>query len=196
MSEHTLDGLIAKVKSEAIDTAEKEANQIIDNAKAKAKEIVTNAEAKKAELIKDATSESKAILDKGKVALYQASRDVQVTVKNDLLQLFKSVLETEVETAFSSDLYNTIITKVIDTLGTNIVITLPEQTEDLLIKTIQNKIAASKNTINIIKKEQLLSGLSVTKTDEGWSYDITAKEISEVLSQHLSQRWLELLNKK
>lgn len=193
MSEHTLDGLIAKVKSEAIDMANKEAKQIIDEAKVQSTQILKNAEAEKSQILHNAKTASEALLDKGKIALQQAARDVQITVKNDLMKLFKSVLEVEVETAFSPDVYTKVITKVIETLGTNIDIALPKDTQDQLISGLQKKVATSYNTVNILKKEQLLSGLSVTKTDEGWSYDITAEEISELLSKQLSQKWVELL---
>ncbi|WP_299364348.1 hypothetical protein [Winogradskyella sp.] len=196
MSEHTLDGLIAKVKSEAIEASEKEAKQIIDDAKQKAQNIVTEAEAQKETLLNDAQTKAEALVDKGKVALNQAARDVEISVKNDIQKLFKLVLEAEVKEAFTPDLYTTVISKIMDSLGSNVAIDLPADTEDQLVKTIQKKVAVSKATPQILKKEQLLSGLSVTKTDEGWSYDITAEEVSELLSQHLSQKWVELLKHK
>jgi len=194
MSEQTLDGLIAKVKSEAIDTAEKEAKQIIDDAKHKAKQLLQNAENDKAQLLTDAKTQANALVDKGKIALNQAARDVQISVKNDIQQLFKSVLETEVASAFTPELYSTVITKVIDSLGSNVAITLPNNLDGQIVKDIQKKVTTSKDTVALIKSEQLLSGLSVTKTDEGWSYDITAEEVSDLLNQHLSPKWVELLN--
>ncbi|WP_299526843.1 hypothetical protein [Winogradskyella sp.] len=196
MSEQTLDGLIAKVKSEAIEASEKEAKQIIDDAKQKAKQIVSEAETEKEALLNDAQTKAEALVDKGKVALNQAARDVQISVKNDIQKLFKSILEDEVKDAFTPDLYTTVISKVMDSLGNNVAIALPADTEDQLIKAIQKKVALSGTAPQIIKKEQLLSGLSVTKTDEGWSYDITAEEVSELLSQHLSQKWVEVLKLK
>jgi hypothetical protein len=48
----------------------------------------------------------------------------------------------------------------------------------------------------VIKNDKLLSGLSISKVDEGWSYDITAEAISDLLSQHLSQKWIDILKRK
>ena len=194
MSDNTLDGLIAKVKSEAIDAAEKEANQIIENAKKKAEQLLKNAEIDKVQLLDDAKTQADASLSKGKIALTQAARDVQIAVKNDLLKLFKSVLDAEVKGAFSADVYSNVITKIVATLGENIDIALPSDTEDRIVASVRKQVAESDKTVHILKKEQLLSGLSVTKTDEGWSYDITSEEVSELLSRHLNHKWVKLLS--
>jgi hypothetical protein len=54
-------------------------------------------------------------------------------------------------------------------------------------------VATSKTTPDILKKNNLLSGFSISKTDEGWSYEITTEEIADLLNQHLSPKWVELL---
>ena len=194
MSDNTLDELIAKVKSEAIDSAEKEAHSIIEEARQNAQQLLRNVEAEKDQMLKDAQTEADAILNKGKIALQQAARDVHISVKNDLLKVFRSVLETEVAASFSPELYTSVIKKIIDTVGGNTNITLPDKMEDQLIDAIRTKVAQPGNTIEISKDEQLFSGLSITKTDEGWSYDITAEEVSDLLSRHLSQKWIDILN--
>ncbi|WP_422107981.1 hypothetical protein [Winogradskyella sp.] len=196
MSEQTLDGLIARVKSEAIEASENEAKQIIDDAKQKAQQLLSNAETEKETLLANAKVQAEALVEKGKIALNQASRDVQISVKNDIQKLFKLALEANIKDAFTSDLYSSIITQVTNSLGSNVAIALPADTEDQVLKSIQKKVATSQTIPEIIKKEQLLSGLSVTKTDEGWSYDITAEEIASLLSQQLSQKWIEFLNTK
>jgi V/A-type H+-transporting ATPase subunit E len=193
MSEQTLDGLIARVKSEAIEAAEKEAKQILDDAEQKAQELLVNAKSEKEAMLLDAEKDAKAIVEKGKTALDQAARDVQISVKNDIQQLFKLVLESEVKNAFTPELYSTLITKITDSLGSNVAISLPAETEDNVIQSIQNKVATSKTTPDILKKNNLLSGFSISKTDEGWSYEITTEEIADLLNQHLSPKWVELL---
>ncbi|NNK73141.1 MAG: hypothetical protein HKO94_08105 [Flavobacteriaceae bacterium] len=196
MSDNTLDELIAKVKSEAIDSAEKESHRIIEEAKQNAQQLLRNVEAEKDQLLNDAQSEADAILNKGKIALQQAARDVHISVKNDLLKVFRSVLETEVAASFTPELYTSVVKKIIDTLGGNTNITLPDKMEDQLIDAIRTKVAQPGKNIGISKDEQLFSGLSITKTDEGWSYDITAEEVSELISQNLNRKWVDILNEK
>lgn len=196
MQNNSLDELIAKVKSEAITNAEKESQRIIDEANKKAAQLLKHAQAEKEQLLAEAKKESDALISKGEIALKQAARDVHIAVKNDLLKLFKSVLEAEVDAAFTPELYTKLIAQITSSIGNNLDITLPATTEDQVVDAIRKKVAESKNSIKIIASEQLLSGLSVTKTDEGWSYDITAEEVAELISQHLSQKWVAILNSK
>ena len=196
MSDSTLDQLIAKVKSEAIDSAEKEAKQIIEEAQLKAEQVLKNAQAEKEEMLSSAETEAKAMVDKGKLALQQAARDVHIAVKNDLLKVFKTVLEAEVSTSFTPDLYASVINKVIDTVGNNTTVALPAEFEEQIIDDIRKKVARSEDGFQILKDDDLFSVLSVTKTDEGWSYDITAEEVSELISQNLSRKWVDILNEE
>lgn len=193
MDENSLDGLIAKIKSEAIEGAEKEAQDIINEAKAKARMILKEAEVDKHQLIETAQQEAYAIVKKGNIALQQAARDVHISVKNDLIELFKLTLEGEVNKTFSPELYSSVISNIIETIETNVTITIPENVAEDLSKDLKNKISQSNGTVKLIEDKQLFSGLSVSKTDEGWSYNITAEEVSELLSQHLSQKWIDIL---
>ncbi len=196
MSDSSLNELIEKVKSEAIDMAEKEAQQIIKNAQEEAQNHIKQAKDKKTQLLEEAQTQAEATIHKGEIALKQAARDVQLSVKNDLQKLFKSVLATEIKAAFTPELYASVITKLMDNLGSNVDIALPNDLQDEVIAAIQKKITEANQSATIVKKQQLFSGLSVTKTDEGWSYDITAEEVSELLNQHLSAKWVQLLNKE
>ncbi|MFD1615320.1 hypothetical protein [Gelatiniphilus marinus] len=194
MQNNTLDELIAKVKSEAIDNAEKESQRIINEAKQKAAQLLNHAQTEKQQLLNAAKKESEALLNKGEIALKQAARDVHITVKNDLLKLFKSVLEAEVKGTFTIELYTKVILQITKSIGNNLAITLPASIENQMVEAIRKKVAESNNSIKIIESEQLLSGLSVAKTNEGWSYDITAEEVAALLSQHLSKKWVAILN--
>jgi len=194
MNDQSLDTFIAKVKSEAIDDAEKEASQILQDAKERAQVLLDNANAEKNEILLKAKTEAEAIQEKGTIALQQAARDLHISIKNDVLKLFKSVLEAEIQASFTSEVYNSAIQKVMDSVGSSVQISLPNDLQDKLISAIRKKVTQSDQTIEIIQDKQLLSGLSIAKTDEGWSYDITAEDIAELLSQHLSQKWNHLLN--
>jgi V/A-type H+-transporting ATPase subunit E len=198
MSDHSLDTFIAKVKSEAIDKAEKEAARILQDAKDKAQLLLDNANAEKDEILAHAKTEAKAIQHKGTIALQQAARDLHIAIKNDLLKLFESVLETKIKKSFTKDkeFYTSIIDKVLDSMGSSVQISLPEDLQDKLVAAIRKKVTKSDKTVHIIQDKKLLSGLSITKTDEGWSYDITAEDIAALLSQHLSQKWIDTLKEE
>jgi len=196
MNENSLDGLIAKVKSEAIDKAEYEAQQIINNAKEKAQRLIKNAEAKKETLLNDAQQEAEKVIEKGEVALQQAARDVQISVKNDVLKLFDAVFQANITSSFSPDLYVDVVKQVIDKMGEDTKIALPADLSTTVVESIRKQVAEAKVPAEIIKDKKISSGLSISKSDEGWTYDVSAKAISELMSQHLSQKWLDILNNK
>jgi F0F1-type ATP synthase membrane subunit b/b' len=194
MSDKTLDKLIAQLKSEAIDSAEKASQKIVEDAKVKAQTIIKNAEDERLQMLSEAKKEAQDTISKGESALKQAARDLNVTVKNDLLKLFKAVFENEVEKSFSSDLIKTAVLKVIDTIGSDLEVKLPETMKQELVDAIRKQIQASDNSIAILKDKNLLNGLSITKTDQGWSYQITPEEVTELLTSNLSEKWINILN--
>ena len=193
MSETTLDKLIATLKTEAIDAADNEAKQIVEKAQAKAQKIVDGAESKSKELLHHAQKEAEATLNKGEAALKQAARDLTVSVRNELLKLLKAALEREVETNFTPELMEKAVLKVIENVGSGIALQLPETMEAQLAKKIQKRLQDSDNLDSVTKDAHLLNGFTVTKTDQGWSYQISPEEVAELLNAHLSPKWVQIL---
>jgi len=193
MSEKTLDKLIAKLKSEAIDAAEKEANDIIENAKTKAQSILNDAHVKSDELLKNAEKKSEANNVKAKGALKQAARDLTATLRNDLLNLLGNVLEKEVATAFTPDLIELAVIKVIENVGSGVALKLPENLESELANQIQKRLQSSEDITSVTTNNSLVNSFSIGKTEEGWNYDISPEEVANLLYTHLSQKWLDIL---
>ncbi len=193
MSEKTLEKLIATLKTEAVEAADKEAAEIVEKARSQAQKIVKEAEAKREELLQSAEKEAEAIRNKGEGALRQAARDLNVSVRNDLLQLLKAALERDVETNFTPDLMEKAIFKVIENVGSGAALHLPETMETKLADQIQQRLQNSDNLESIGSDATLPNGFSVTKTDQGWSYRITSEEVAEALHAHLSQKWVQIL---
>jgi V/A-type H+-transporting ATPase subunit E len=193
MSEKTLDKLIATLKLEAVEAAEKEANGIVENAQQQALKIIREAEDKSNELLKNAQKEAHATRDKGEAALKQAARDLTVSVRNDLLKLLKVVLEQEVENNFTPDLTEKAILKVLENVGSGAALKLPENMETKLANKIQKRLQETHDLDSIIKDAGLPKGFAVTKTDQGWSYHISPVSVAELLNAHLSQKWVNML---
>ncbi len=193
MSEKSLDKLITTLKSEAIEAADKKALEILGNAKEQADKIITEAEAKSEALLKNAEKEAQAILSKGENALHQAARDVNVAVRHDVLQLLGAVLENEVEAAFTPSLIEKVVLKIADNLDSGVSLKLPDTLEKDLAAQIWKRLQASDNLITISKDSSLNKGVSIVKTDQGWSYHISPEEVTELLHAHLSPRWIQIL---
>lgn len=195
MPENNLENLIAALKTEAIDAAEKEAAGIVSRAREKAREILEEADAKSDELLQNAEREAQAILEKGESALQQAARDVRVSVRNDLLLMLKGILEQEVAGTFTPDLLEKAVSGIVDNAGSGVTLKLSEKLETQLSHQILERLQASKNLDAVSRDAALADGFTITKTGEGWSYHISPGELTEVLYTHLSPKWVKILKK-
>ncbi|MDE3743479.1 hypothetical protein [Maribacter polysaccharolyticus] len=193
MSEKTLDKLIVTLKTEAIEAADKEAKQIVEKAHKEAQRILKEAEEQKEELLVKADKEAQAIYGKGESALKQAARDLTISVRNDLLKLLKTALEREVESNFTPDLMERAILKVVGNIGSGVALKIPENMKKELADKIQERLRTSGNLDTLTKDPNLPNGFVVTKTDQGWSYRISAEAVAELLNGHLSPKWINIL---
>jgi len=196
MSEKSLDQLINTLKSEAIEAADKQAMDILEKAQEQAKKIIKEAEAKREELLNGAERKAQEALDKGETALQQAARDLTVTVRHELLTLLGTVLEKEVEAAFTPHLMEDAIVRVVGTLDGGVALRLPEKLEKQLAAQIQKRLQNADNLTSITADTSLNNGFVITKTDQGWSYHISPEAVTELLHVHLSPKWVQILTNK
>jgi V/A-type H+-transporting ATPase subunit E len=196
MSEKSLDQLIASLKSEGIEMAEKESRKILETAKLEAKQIVKSAEAEKENLLAEAKQQAEAILNKGEAALRQAGRDYSISVRNELLNVFQTVLTEETRKEFTPELLKTAIVKVIENINSDVELTLSPDNYQELAAYIQERFKSSKKLISIVEDNTVLNGFSVTQKDQGWSYSISPEEVAAALQNHLNKNWIDILKKE
>ncbi|GAA3611911.1 HrpE/YscL family type III secretion apparatus protein [Flavivirga amylovorans] len=195
MSDKTLDKLIATLKYEAIEAAEKSAKIILEEAHSQARKIIKEAEEKKKQVLIEANKKAESILNKGESALQQAARDLNIRVQNDLIKLFDEVLKKEVSEVFTPDLMKTAVLKVIENLDHGAELKLPNDFEQKLIDHVHLRIQISDDLIFFNKDDSILGGLSIYKMDEGWSYHITPEEVATLINNQLSTKWSNILKK-
>lgn len=192
MSDNNLNKLIAQIKSEAIDSAEQEAKKILDLAKEKADKIAADAQKAKEQKLAEATKEADDIVNKGKTVLQQASRDLVIALRNELLGLCKASLEAKVSNEFKPEMLKETIMSVVNSIGSGVQFSLsPEmkkQLADSVIKDLQ-----SRSDISVSEGPTSLKGLKITKTSEGWSYEISPESVTEALFPLLSANWVAIL---
>jgi len=193
MSETTLNNLITTLKTEAIDAAEKEAAVIIKAAKEEAQRILNDAEQQQQQLLNDAEKEGQATLKKGESALRQAARDLTVTLRNDLMQLLKGVLEEDVNTNFTPELLQSAMVQVVENIGSGTQLTLSADLEAGLADYVQQRLQTSKASVAIMTDSTLNKRIQISQKGQGWSYEITPETVSALLGEHLSGKWENLL---
>jgi vacuolar-type H+-ATPase subunit H len=193
MSENTLEQLIASLKTEAIDVAEKESKRILDTAKLRAKDILKAAEEKREIILSDAKKEARDIINKGNSALRQAGRDYSISVRNEILKIFQIVLQKETRHEFTPDLIKTAIIKTIENIGSDVELRFSKEVSDELADYIHTRFKATENHVSLIEDNNVLNGFSISKKDQGWSYSITPEEVAEALGKHLTNNWINIL---
>lgn len=193
MSDKTLDQLISSLKSEAIEAAERESNKILEEARAQAQKILKGAEEQRDRMLTDAGNEAQATIRKGESALRQAARDLHIAVRNNLLELFRAVLEKEIHRTFTPDLVKSAVMKVIENIGGEVELKFPEALEQELADYIHQRLQTSDDLVSITRDDSILAGFSITKTNEGWSYRISPEEVAELLQPHLIGKWVDVL---
>lgn len=196
MSKQSLDQLIASLKSEAIEAAEKEAKEVLESARAKRQQMIREAEEKSRQILAKADKEAQNIQDKGQSALQQAARDLTISLQNDLLNLLGGVLRKEVQKEFKPDLMKTAILKVIENVGGEVELTMPEPFVKDLANYIHQQLKDTDTNVSISPEQHRLQYLSVRKTGQGWSYEISPEEVSILLQAHLTDNWVKLLQKE
>jgi|GEM_PF-1748472 len=193
MSEKTLNNLIATLKIEAIEAAEKEADVIVKAAHEEAQRILSDAQEIQQHTLLAAENDAQVILDKGESALRQAKRDVIVYLQNDLIQLLKSVLERDVKANFTPEILKSAVVKVIENIGGDVELKLSTDLQEGLADYVQQRLQDSDNLVDISVDSNLSKNLDITKKDQGWSYHISPETVTELLGSHLSKKWIKIL---
>lgn len=193
MSDKNLEQLIASLKTEAIDAAEKESESILEGANLRASKILKAAKEERDAIISNAEQEAQAILQNGRSALKQAGRDFVISVRNELLKIFQTVLKQETRQAFTPDLIKTVIISIIENIGSDVELKLSKEVSSEMADYIHNRLKTAEKSVAIIEDNTLLSGFSITKKSQGWSYTISPEEIAEALGKHLNNNWIKIL---
>ncbi len=193
MNEKNLDQLIASLKTEAIDQAEKESGRILEEVNLQAEKIIKAAREERDAIISDAKNEAKAIVSKGESALRQAGRDFRISVRNELLKIFQTVLEKETRKEFTPDLIKTAIVRTIENIGDDVELRFPNELLSEMAEYIHDRLNKSEILVSTIEDNTILNGFSIKKIKQGWSYNITPENVAEALGNHLTNKWINIL---
>ncbi len=196
MSKSTLNELIGVLKKEALEEAEQASQKIIADAEKLAQRTVLEAREKAEAIVRDAESEAKAYISSGKDSLRLASRDTVITVKNEIIRLLTSVLEKEVQETFDRNLWEQVVSQSLSNLGSNTRLEISSDVAEKLSDQLIVKLQASEQVSLRMDRVSGAESLRITKTDQGWSYDISPEMIARVLSDSLGPDWSDYLGEK
>lgn len=201
--EAQLQSLIDKIKKDGVEEAQKESGQIIDEAKKRASGIREEAEKEAVKLVDKAKEEAARIEDAGKKALEQAGRDLILSLRGSITELFDRILEKETQEALRSDQLAGILEKMLekwerDKAGAQEVEVLlgeddGKKLRDSFLAKLRDEM---KKGITLKPVKSIEAGFRIGEKDSGLYYDFTDAGISEMLSRYLNPVLSEIIQGK
>lgn len=195
-----LERLINKIKSEAVEAAEMEAEKILLAAKNKAEEIIKNAEKTAAELEKSAKNRVEKETSSGENAIRLAARDMILHVQYALQQLLRNVLKQQVNDKLSGRFLEEILLRMLefwakesDKDAAYDFFLSEEDKKNLsegLIETIKDQLGEG---VEIRILPEIQSGFRLYSKDQEYYFDFTGEGISRILCELLNSKLAELV---
>lgn len=199
MSQHVQE-LIDKIKSEGIQAAKQEAGEITKQARDQANKINEDAMTASDQLLQNAKKDIKKMHESTHMALKQASRDMLLALRNEIENMLKKIISSQVKDSLSSDQLANIITEVIkssseaDQLAPDIRITLNikdlKKLEESYIAKLKEKV---KGTIKLEASDDIDKGFTISYDAGKSDFDFTDESLAQFLSQYLNSQVSDLL---
>jgi len=198
MSEE-LQGLLNRIQEEGVKEADTKKDEILSNAKVEADKIIEDANAKAAEIIKIAKSDAQKSEWRAKSAIQQASRDIVLSLRQDLETRLQKVITNCVGDAMTPELMGDILLKMVEAYGKN---SSDEGIEVILNKADYDKMEALFNgsLANDLKSNPDLSighdfkgGLKIGFKGDDVFFDCSDEAISDIICNFVGPKLAETL---
>ena len=200
-SNTNLNDLIQKIKSEGIEEAEKESEEIIKEARLTVSKILDNARQDAEAIIKKAEEEVRKREGIGKMALEQAARDIILSIRTSLTEIFDSLIKREYQTVLSGKTLETVLIKLIegwqkDEMGElNIELLLSESDRNALLEGFLSKLNEEiKTGIELKAHPNIEKGFRVGVKGSHVYHDFTDEGLAEVLAEYLNPRFYKFID--
>ncbi|MGB3975254.1 MAG: HrpE/YscL family type III secretion apparatus protein [bacterium] len=193
-----LDSLIEKIRKEAVDEGRKQALELVENAQLEAKTIVQDAEEKARSILEKAKIQAEKTHENTILALQQAARDIELSLKERITNLFDRVFKQAVGDVLQTEfLENLILTLVKEWSSKGAVdIMVNPETQKNLERTFFAKLGETlKESVTLSALPGLAKGFRVALKDGSLYYDFSDETIAETMKEFLSPTLRSLLDK-
>ncbi len=196
-----LDSLIERIKREGVEEANKKKDTIIIQAEKKAQEIIKQAQEKRETLIKNGEAAALRLQSSAEESLRQGSRDLLLSVRQEMIKLFDHIIKREVESALSADTLKKVLTHIASGFkkdGTSDIEVLlskedKKTLEGTFVKSLANEL---KKDVTLKVAPTIKNGFRVGQKGKDFYYDFTDEAIKEALGLYLNPRISEILKLK
>ena len=195
----TVKGLIDTIKKEGIQEANRQGEDIIREAQKKAEDIVLKARKEAERIVNDAKENAEKMKLSGEKALTQAGRNLIISLKQQITELFKKVTEAQVTSAFTPEVIKDVIIKIIENWdmtenfpGIEVLVDKKDlkKLEEALVKSLSEEW---KNGVILKPVDNIQAGFQIGEKDGNVHYNFTSKGISEILSEYLNPQIAKFL---
>lgn len=185
--------LISKIKAEGIKAAEDNAEKIIQDAQQKADSILKDADKKAAEITAAAQKDALRFENSAKEAVKQAGRDMILTVRKNLTDIFDRLLKAETDKALSANVMEEIIVSTVKkwdkAQAGSFIVEIPEKDSDTLQKVLASRLSEEiKSGLEIKTAKNMEKGFLVSSKDGSAYFNFSDEGIAEALSEFLNPK--------
>lgn len=196
-----LNDLIQKIKSEGIDEAERKSEEIIKEARRAASEILNKARQDASSITEEVEEEIRKREESSKIALEQAARDIILSIRTSLTEIFNSLIKKEYQNVLSGKILETVLLKLIEgwqknEMGdTDIELFLSESDRDALFEGFLSKLKEEiKSGIELKIHPDIEGGFRIGMKGSHVYYDFTDKGIADILAEYLNPRFYNFID--
>lgn len=191
-------GLIEKINQEGVQAAEAKAGEIEKEAEHKAEHILTQATRESERMVAEAEEKIKAMEEKQKQLLSQASRDFLLSLRKEISVIIERLILEDVRQALAPEAMHKILTEVIKHYGgehkSEAVVSLKAEDAKALEKHYLAKLKEETKKGIILKTSGTISGGFTISFDAGRSQlDFTDLALADYIGTYLKPQLSEIL---
>ncbi len=194
-----LNELIEKIKNDGIRSAEDEASRIIVDAQKQAADIVSKAEIEARRIQKVAGVEAEKTERSGTEALRHAGRDLLLTVRSSIEDMFNRIVKSSVTDSLNPELLSQAVMETIRSLAieslSGVEVQIPENQFALIEPGLRGAMVDEfKKGMKIAPVKGLDAGFRVSIKNGSMFYDFSDQEIVEMLSRFLNPQLVKIIS--
>ncbi len=193
-----LNGVIEKIRKEGVGKAEKDAADIVGSAQEKADKIIQDARDKEKEILAAAKKQEEELIAGGKATIRQASRDVLISLRKQIEQLFSSIIHREVSEQLTPDFLKEVILKTVSECvkkgQSDLQILLSKKERESLRNVLSGLLRKElEKEVTIKTSPSLKQGFRIGVKGKDEYYDFSDEAIAEALNLYFTRKIKEIV---
>lgn len=195
-----LQSLLDKIKQEGLEKAAVQEKEIISNAEKKSAEIIALAKQEAAQIIKNAETESANLKKRAESAIQQSSRDIILTLKNEIQKRMNKIFADSTAQAFSPEYMAKIIADLCESFARDpkakLTVVAAVKDVDALKNALMNALKDSfVNNCEVFPDKELAGGFKINFSDSDIFYDFSDDAVYSLLAEYAGPIVGDLLKK-